>query len=371
MVPDTFDVAVIGGGIVGVSAAAFLAERGLSVALFERDHIAAAASGRNSGAIQHPFDAHLAALHHETIAIYRELAQDGEFQLQAEPRGLLLLSSDTDAVADAAVLIAAHSPELRPEVLDREQLHHLEPALAPDLVACRLETGYPVAPAAATEAFAQRARRAGVAVHIGEDLRLELGADKVIGVRLASGRPIAANRVLVAAGPWTAQLIPGWSEAPPITPLWGVVVTAALEQSPRAVLEELGIDRPGPRADELFSLVTVGADTSVGSTFLAEHPDPNTTAAGILARGARYVPALAGAPQTGLRACARPASFDGLPIIGAVEEIAGLYVCSGHGPWGISTGPASSRLVVDEMLGRGSAPAELSASRVSRSRRAA
>jgi glycine/D-amino acid oxidase-like deaminating enzyme len=30
----------------------------------------------------------------------------------------------------------------------------------------------------------------------------------------------------------------------------------------------------------------------------------------------------------------------------------GLFICAGHGPWGISTGPASARLVVDEMLGR-------------------
>jgi glycine/D-amino acid oxidase-like deaminating enzyme len=37
-----------------------------------------------------------------------------------------------------------------------------------------------------------------------------------------------------------------------------------------------------------------------------------------------------------------------------------LYVCAGNGSWGISTGPASARLVVDEMLGRSSAiPVEL------------
>jgi glycine/D-amino acid oxidase-like deaminating enzyme len=51
------DFGVIGGGIVGCALAAFLAEGGASVVLYERDEIAAAASGRNSGVLQHPFDA--------------------------------------------------------------------------------------------------------------------------------------------------------------------------------------------------------------------------------------------------------------------------------------------------------------------------
>ncbi|MGH2805554.1 MAG: FAD-dependent oxidoreductase, partial [Thermoleophilaceae bacterium] len=50
------DVAVVGGGIVGCAAAAFLAEAGARVELFERGALAGAASGRNSGSIQHPFD---------------------------------------------------------------------------------------------------------------------------------------------------------------------------------------------------------------------------------------------------------------------------------------------------------------------------
>ena len=51
------DVAILGGGIIGCSAAALLAERGASVVLVEATAIGAGASGRNMGAIQHPFDA--------------------------------------------------------------------------------------------------------------------------------------------------------------------------------------------------------------------------------------------------------------------------------------------------------------------------
>ena len=62
------DVAIIGGGIVGCAAAAFLAEAGAKVELYERDEVGAAASGRNSGSIQHPFDPVLAELHFETLS---------------------------------------------------------------------------------------------------------------------------------------------------------------------------------------------------------------------------------------------------------------------------------------------------------------
>jgi glycine/D-amino acid oxidase-like deaminating enzyme len=129
------------------------------------------------------------------------------------------------------------------------------------------------------------------------------------------------------------------------------------------VLEELGIDRPGPKPDELFSLVTAGPDTSVGSTFLADQPEPEARLEAIIDRAARFVPALHDARRMSVRACARPTSFDGRPLIGAVPSVDGLFVCAGHGPWGISTGPASAQLVVDAMLGRRSVPEPLLAGR--------
>ena len=53
-----------------------------------------------------------------------------------------------------------------------------------------------------------------------------------------------------------------------------------------------------------------------------------------------------------LRACARPVALDGRPLVGAVPGIDRAFVAAGNGPWGISTGPATARLIADLVLGR-------------------
>ena len=85
---------------------------------------------------------------------------------------------------------------------------------------------------------------------------------------------------------------------------------------------------------------------------ISEEPHPADWVERILSRAATFVPSLADAPIRGTRACARPQSLDGRPLIGRVPGRRDLYVCAGNGSWGISTGPASARLVVDQILGR-------------------
>ena len=167
----------------------------------------------------------------------------------------------------------------------------------------------------------------------------------------------------IAAGPWSADLIPL-----PVSALWGVVVEFELPDPPRHVLEEAGIDvltGADGIPDVLFSAVTARGISAVGSTFLTERPDPDALAPRIVANATRFLPALAGAQPRGLRACARPISADGRPYLGLALE--NLAVATGHGAWGITLGPASARLVADQLLGRpAEIPPALSASRLSR-----
>ncbi len=387
------DVVVVGGGIVGAAAAAFLAEAGAAVTLVEASAIAAGASGRNSGVVQHPFDRALRDLYRATMAAYRELAADGSlgFALPAEPAGLLLVGLAESGPRRVAADLADLWPELEPEFVDPTVLRRLEPSLAPGVSACRLRIGYPVPPAAGTRTFGRLAERRGARIVVGRAVAaLTRSGDLTSGVRLTDGTSITAGAVLVAAGPWSPALIDPSGRWRPIRPVWGVVVEVGLADPPGHVIEEAAMDealgevaaaRPadvvgdGP-ADEVgdgpdpagdrpdFSLVTADGRTSLGSTFLDHEPDPAAWIPRLVAHGRRFLPALADAQLGAVRACARPVAADGRPLIGPIPGRPGAFIAAGHGPWGISTGPASARLAVDAILGRPVAiPPELRADR--------
>ena len=92
--------------------------------------------------------------------------------------------------------------------------------------------------------------------------------------------------------------------------------------------------------------------------------DPDAWVGAVRARAATFLPALSRARPRGVRACARPQSLDGRPLVGEAEGVEGLWVAAGHGPWGISTGPATARLVVDAIRGHAEVPAALSVRRL-------
>lgn len=364
------DVVVVGGGIVGCATAAFLAEAGARVVLVEREGLASGASGANSGIVQHPFDPVLAELYRATLELYRDLARtSNSFGLGAEPAGMLFVSPEQGAVLREAREIAAAFPAIRTEVVGGTDLERLEPAVGPDLWACRAEIGFPVMPGASTYAYATLAESRGTEIRQGRAATLEFDGDAVVGVRV-DGRLLPAGAVVAAAGPWTSELLDPRGGWPPIRPLWGVVVEVELASAPRHILEEAGIEATigvplagaaapqaasEPVAPDVeavdFSLVPLPGAAVAGSTFLRHEPDPRAWIEPILVRAARYVPGVADAPIRGVRACARPQSVDGRPLVGRVPGRRGLYVCAGHGPWGISTGPASARLVADLVLG--------------------
>ena len=380
--PRFADVVVIGGGIIGCAAAALLADRGALVVLVEASAIAAGASGRNLGAVQHPFDPILAPLYRESLTRYRALAAEhGGFRIDRDPPGLLLLNRDAAAAAAQARRLAQAVPELRPELVSPDELTRLEPSLAHGPAAVLLETGHPIPPASATGAWADVAGERGVRFLVGTAAHPVVESDRVVGAQLADGYSIAADTVLVAAGPWTPSVVDPHGEWQPIGLTWGVTVQLRLPgAAPRHILEEdevdtvnraaaataraaQAIDYGEPEPPSLFSLASAAGVSTLGSTFLPIEPDPAFIEPLLLHRAVEFLPAVEQAEIIGRRACARPQSVDGRPFIGRAPEVDGLFVCAGHGPWGISTGPASAAMVARAILDGTEPPRELDARR--------
>ena len=240
-----YDVAVVGGGIIGCAAAAIMADRGATVVLVEGSAIAAGASGRNLGAIQHPFDPVLAPLYHESLSRYRALGAmtDSGFGLGPRPAGLLLLNADADASVRQHRRLRAEWPDLEPELLDRDAVAALEPSLTPGPSGIRLATGFPVPPAAATEAWARLAEDRGAELLVGVPGRPALEGDRATGLLLDDGTMLEADAVLVAAGPWSARLIDPSGTWRPIRPTYGVTIQLRLgAAAPRHIVEEDELD---------------------------------------------------------------------------------------------------------------------------------
>ena len=355
------DIIVIGGGIVGTAAAAFLAEAGTRVMLVEREGLASGASGANSGSVQHPFDPVLTQLYHPTLALYQRLAQEMPgFRIDSRPAGLLLLAHDEATVRAEADAMTAAYPYLTTEVVGGAALQDIEPALAPDVWGCLFNLAYPIAPGSGTYAYATLAEERGVVIRAGRAAKLEVEGDRGVGVRV-DGRVFRADAVLAAAGPATSSLLDPTGRWTPIAPVWGVVVETGHVARGGLVLES--VEPYGPGGLNFHYVLCDGA-ASVGSTHLGEEPVPADWTERVLVNAARFLPAIADAPIRSLRACPRPQSADDRPLIGWVPGLRGLAVCAGHGPWGVSTGPGSARLAADLLLGRSpSIPVELDPAR--------
>ena len=228
------DFAVIGGGIVGCSLAAFLAEAGASVVLYEREAIAAGASGRNSGVVQHPLDA---AARRPLRGVARALPDARARLLAARgPRRPAARLRPAEPRRRAVEF-----PELHPTLPRRRRAARGRARARRGPV--RLAAGdRPPRPAGRGGegvrrcARTRRARRCGSArprsPHV-EDGR-------ATGVTI-DGAHHPAGAVAIAAGPWTPEPSAA-GLAPFISPLWGVVVELELPDAPRHVLEEAGIE---------------------------------------------------------------------------------------------------------------------------------
>ena len=219
---------IVGGGIVGTSAAAFLADAGIRVTLVEREGLASGASGANQGIVQHPFDPVLDPLYHDTLALLRDLSAPGSgFHLSDEPAGMLFLSPDEAVVRGEAAEINATFDHVGTDVVGGSDLRRLEPALGEGLWACRADIGYAVAPGASTYAYATRAEALGAVIRQGRAASLT-----VRGGAMGTARPSDSSSSEVQGPAATRTASAGIRRPPTSTPTTAPPRTARLAPRP-------------------------------------------------------------------------------------------------------------------------------------------
>jgi sarcosine oxidase subunit beta len=375
------DIVVVGGGIIGAACAFELADRGASVTLLEKDELAAGASGRNLGYLDTSKDPILAPLARRSLERYAEIATDPPtpFFLDDEPIGTLAVTIDEDELDDLRSWAAsAEAVGVAVERVD-DSLRELEPELSPDVLeAYLLHEGHRVDPLALTICLGALARDAGATIrHHAPARRLVARGDRVTGVVTDDGI-VAADTVVLAAGPWSPAIARPLGVSLPIASARGWLVHAAperplfrhwIQSGARRLLagrEPATASEPGELRLSMREFGEAGETRDVspmiqpapdGSVLTGTSREPSFAADPfdldvpriVAAQAARLVPALADAPVLSTWSGVRPVSPDERPLLGWVRE--GLVVATGHGSEGVILGAGSAELVAALVLG--------------------
>jgi sarcosine oxidase subunit beta len=367
------NVVVVGGGIIGAASAYELSRRGASVTLVERDELAAGASGRNQGWLVLSSDEHLGPMSRVSLPMYEELIDSSPVPVRFDRESVGHLLVATEATGVEAVREHASqwaTTGVHAERLDGVALRELEPALAHDPAeAWFLEHGRRIDPGALTVALALRARELGADVRTHVSARALIAAgDRVTGVVTDDG-VLAADAVVLAAGPWSAALTRPLGLHLPVTGARGWIVELSAEPGLlRHLIEEeggtWGDEHSLPTASDLATgaagepgvsaLLHQSPDDAIvcGSSHhqaVRAEPEDADAPSRIAARAVRLVPSLADLEVRSVRWGIRPMSPDGRPIVGWLAD--GLLAATGHGPEGVLLGGGTAELVASLVVG--------------------
>jgi glycine oxidase len=357
------DVVVVGAGVIGAACAYELAGAGLRVTLVERGEPGAEASGASAGllsAFSPARDGLLAELYRQGRDLYaplgRALAEESGIDIHHEQGGHVhLCLSDREAEAARTLAAAQKGGSERVEFLDEAALRALEPAVTPRARgALSLPGNEWVHNGRLVAALVEAARRRGVRLVLGHPVEeLCRAADRVTGVRARGMGTLPAGAVVLAAGAWSSE-IAGVPSALRLGPVKGQIL--ALGSDPpllrRAIL-----------SGEIYLVPRLSGECVVGATVEPRVGDKTVTAeavAWLLREAVAAVPGLGRAPFLRAWAGLRPATADGLPVVGPWPGLPGLLVAAGHARSGIVLAPVTARIVRDFVVeGRSSRAAEI------------
>lgn len=366
------EVIVIGGGIAGCTIAFELARAGARVRLLERRHLAHGASGRNLGLLLNDLSAGAVAMMREALESYRELAEGAlDFELRQVPY-LLLPTTPEQVAAVGGVAQEMRESGFECEPLAPDALVRELPQLARPLEGTLVVRGpWALSAPAATHAFAEAARRAGATVETGINVsRVVARSGRVEGVLTDAGM-VAADAVVVAAGPWLPDLVGGAAVS---TGRGWVLRTGRLDFALPWVLVDLSwpdLDELGraARPPTLGEVAAGDYDRPVAATVsMIPAPDGSALLGTSLAPSLRepvegvdmprriarraldLLPGMGGMSITAGWYGMRPMTPDGLPVVGRTAT-EGLFVHGGHGSIGMQSAPWTARLLAAELAG--------------------
>jgi len=354
----TTDIAVIGGGIVGLALAHALAGRGRQVTVIEGARVGERAAAHVAAGMLAPSsevdlsDPRLTDLALAAHAMYgewtRALTAETGIETGYDATGTLLVALHADHLAILQHLYEFQVERGLPaERLSAKAARDEEPYLAPGIVGALRMPDAQVDPRRLLHALPVALDRAGATLLEGTRVTsiapTDGGGYEVTAEREGVTTTIRATQVVVTAGAWSRQIaspIPGMPVVPvPMRPVKGQILRLRGERLVRHVIRTPDIYLV-PRADgELVvgaSMEDVGFDARVRAGAVHD----------LLREARRALPGIAELDLAECNVGFRPALRDHLPAIGRVDG-GGLFVATGHFRNGVELAPITARLLAD------------------------
>ncbi len=361
-------VVVVGGGLIGLAAAWRLAQRGAHVTVIDPAP-ATAASRAAAGMLAPVTEVHygeepLLALNLESARRYPAFVGELEDATGGSAGyrecGTLAVALDT---GDRAVLADLHAYQqrlgLEVQLLSGRECRAMEPMLAPEVRGGLYVHGdHQVDNRRLADVLTTATAAQGVRLVRQRAAELVVDDDAATGVRLADGTVLAADRVVLAAGPWSGQLagLPA-DVVPPVRPVKGQILrlrcppaAPLLDRTVRAVVAGSMVYLV-PRADgEVVVGATaeeMGFDTTVRAGAVYE----------LLRDAHEVVPGVTELELVEASAGLRPGSPDNAPLVGP-SALPGLVLATGHYRNGVLLTPVTADAVAAAVVD-GELPTEM------------
>jgi sarcosine oxidase subunit beta len=221
--PDSTSVVIIGGGVIGTSAAFHLAEAGVDVVLVERAELGSGSTSRAAGGIRAQFsDALNIQIAQRSLAAFREFARRPGWEIDLKRVGyLFVLSRESDVALFEGHVALQHEYGVPSRMLTEAQARALCPLLeGDDILAAAFspEDGH-VTPEAVVQGYAFAARALGAQIRVGcEAIDIRTAGGEISEVVTDRGS-ICTNVVICAAGAWSRRCGEMVGLRLPVTPL--------------------------------------------------------------------------------------------------------------------------------------------------------
>ena len=350
----SYDVVIVGAGIVGAACAGEFARRRMRVAVVECDAMASGATAAAMGHIVTMDDSQAQfALTRYSQQLWRELRPELPEDVEYEECGTIWVAADEEEMGEVLRKHDYYSSRGVPvQVLDPASVRVHEPHLRPDMAGGLLVPGDGVLyPPCAARFLIERAQNNGAQLHLGCAVAA-IGQGRA---RLADGVELASEIIVNAAGASAGLLTPGIE----VKKRKGhLLITDRYPGFLRHQLVELGYLKSAHSitADSVaFNVqprktgqILIGSSRQYG----AEHKDVDTDIlARMLQRAQHYMPELGQMSSVRAWTGFRPATPDKLPLIGPWPPDKTIFLATGHEGLGITTALGTARLLADEITG--------------------